>query len=231
MFSSLHEPSEFDVREALRILIGLKGEDGLVVIDGHNDSVRYCPCRILPRYYFNAEGHPLSRAPAKHATDMEAEGARQARSKFKLRHHPVQDQLLLTEGTCDEAVMAVNSHRSRRVADLGEHRVVMGPVAEIDRGRSHFGAPNVEGHALLRKAGDLPLRNCDRDGPGIRATQRSIPGTLPRAAVRSPTRMRGNEDRWENHSNQGASIDDHGIPVSLTSGDARDVVLPAERSP
>jgi hypothetical protein len=44
MFSALHEPSEFDVREALRILFGLKGEDGLVVIDGHNDSVRYCPC-------------------------------------------------------------------------------------------------------------------------------------------------------------------------------------------
>jgi hypothetical protein len=62
MFSALHEPSEFDVREALRILFGLKGEDGLVVIDGHNDSVRYCPCRILPRCYFNAEGHPLSRA-------------------------------------------------------------------------------------------------------------------------------------------------------------------------
>jgi len=143
----------------------------------------------------------------------------------------VQDQLLLDEGTYDEAVMAVNSHRSRRVADLGEHRAVMGPVAEIDRGRSHFGAPNVEGHALLRKAGDLPLRNCDRDGPGIRAAQRSIPGTVPRAAVRGPTRMRGNEDRWENHSKQGASIDDHGIPVSLRSGDARDVVLPAERSP
>jgi hypothetical protein len=89
--------------------------------------------------------------------------------------------------------MAVNSHRSRRVADLGEHRAVMGLVAEIDRGRSHFGAPNVEGHALLRKAGDLLLRNCDRDGPGIRAAQRSIPGTVPRAAVRSPTRMRGNK--------------------------------------
>jgi hypothetical protein len=40
MFSALHEPSEFDVRERLGILFGLKGEDGLVVIDGHNDSVR-----------------------------------------------------------------------------------------------------------------------------------------------------------------------------------------------
>ena len=55
MFSALHEPGEFDVRERLGILFGLKGEDGLVVIDGHNDSVRYCPCRILPRCYFTAE--------------------------------------------------------------------------------------------------------------------------------------------------------------------------------
>jgi hypothetical protein len=62
MFSALHEPSEFGLREALRILFGLKAEDGLVVIDGHNDSVRYCPCRVLPRCYFYAEGHPLSRA-------------------------------------------------------------------------------------------------------------------------------------------------------------------------
>jgi hypothetical protein len=43
VFSALHEPCEFGLREVLRILFGLKGEDGLVVIDGHNDSVRYCP--------------------------------------------------------------------------------------------------------------------------------------------------------------------------------------------
>ena len=135
---------------------------------------------------------------AKHATDMEAEGASSSPLKIQTRHHLLPDQLLLDEGTCDEAVMAVNSHRSRRVADLGKFRAVMGPVAEIDRGQSHFGAPNVEGHALLRKAGDLPLRNCDRDGPGIRAAQRSTPGTVPRAAVRGPTRVCGSEDRWEN---------------------------------
>ena len=28
--------------------------------------------------------------------------------------------------------------------------------------------------------------------------------TVPHAAVRSPTRMRGNEYRWENHSKQGS---------------------------
>jgi hypothetical protein len=52
----------FALTVPLRILFGLEGEEGLVVIDGHNDSVRYCPCRILPRCYFNAGGHPLSRA-------------------------------------------------------------------------------------------------------------------------------------------------------------------------
>ena len=61
--SILREPSPFSLCEAFRIVFGLKSEDGLVVIDGHNDRVSYRPCRvILSRRYFNAEGHLLSGA-------------------------------------------------------------------------------------------------------------------------------------------------------------------------
>jgi hypothetical protein len=88
MFSALHEPSEFGVREALRILFGLKGEDGLVVIDGHNDSVRYCPCRILPRCYFKLKDTRSPVLSAKHATDMEAEGASSSPLKIQTETPP-----------------------------------------------------------------------------------------------------------------------------------------------
>src|ERR1700722_4096974 len=54
--------------------------------------------------------HVLS---AKHATDTESEGPSSSPLKIQTRHHPLPDQLMLDEGPCDEAVMAVNSRRSR----------------------------------------------------------------------------------------------------------------------
>ena len=51
------EPSTLDLREAFRIVFRHKSQDGLVAIDGHNDRMNGCPVRILPRCYFNAEGH------------------------------------------------------------------------------------------------------------------------------------------------------------------------------
>jgi hypothetical protein len=60
-----HEPGVLGLRENLRVFFGLKSEDGLVAIDGHNDRVYCCPCRrILSRRYFNVERHPPGVRPA-----------------------------------------------------------------------------------------------------------------------------------------------------------------------
>jgi hypothetical protein len=38
-----HEPGVFGLREGLRVFFGLKSDDGLVAIDGHNDCVKGLP--------------------------------------------------------------------------------------------------------------------------------------------------------------------------------------------
>jgi hypothetical protein len=51
----IREPCAFGLREAFRVLSGLKAHDGLVVIDDHSDCVSRCPGRIVSRRYFDAE--------------------------------------------------------------------------------------------------------------------------------------------------------------------------------
>jgi hypothetical protein len=53
----LNEPSTLNLREAFRIVFRRKSQDGLMAIDGHNDRMNGCPARVIPRCYFNAEGH------------------------------------------------------------------------------------------------------------------------------------------------------------------------------
>jgi hypothetical protein len=76
------------MREALRILFGLKGEDGLVVIDGHNDSVSYCPGRTLSRCYYMLKDIRSPALSAKHGADMEAEKASSSPPKIQPETRP-----------------------------------------------------------------------------------------------------------------------------------------------
>jgi hypothetical protein len=56
----LDESSAFGLREGFRFLFRLKGEDGFVVINRHDDCMNGRAFRVRSRRCFNVEGHCLS---------------------------------------------------------------------------------------------------------------------------------------------------------------------------
>lgn len=61
----LNEPGTLDLREVFRIVLRRKSQKGLVAVDGHNDRRNGYPSRIIPRGYFNGEGHSTLSKPHK----------------------------------------------------------------------------------------------------------------------------------------------------------------------
>ena len=85
----------------------------------------------------------------------------------------------------------MNLRGSRRIAGLDQLYAVVGLIAKEYPVRGNLCVLNAERDTRFREADNFPIRNGNRDGPGIYLAQAPVPDAVPRARISSPARLRG----------------------------------------